>query len=170
MNIVEYKKQIWQPQVHQPSIIPGTSTRPTFCWPTFSACSPLACSSQVTPLWITALLIQSLLMLVWPGLMSTQYSSIKCSLVLTMVYFSLYLNLITEFIRSGYLQLSTHCNTQTSLVKLSPLFSIVVLQDPGLLHCHCFPVLPSTVGHPRKLPGWNSNGHHYDHLSFFMII
>ena len=36
-----------------------------------------------------------------PGLMPTQYSSIKCSLVLTMVYFSLYLNLITEFIRSS---------------------------------------------------------------------
>ena len=35
-----------------------------------------------------------------PGLMPTHYSSIKCSLVLTMVYFSLYLNLITEFIRS----------------------------------------------------------------------
>ena len=34
------------------------------------------------------------------GLMPTHYSSIKCSLVLTMVYFSLYLNLITEFIRS----------------------------------------------------------------------
>ena len=32
--------------------------------------------------------------------MPTHYSSIKCSLVLTMVYFSLYLNLITEFIRS----------------------------------------------------------------------
>ena len=38
-----------------------------------------------------------------PGLMPTQYSSIKCSLVLTMVYFSLYLNLITEFIRSSRL-------------------------------------------------------------------
>ena len=37
--------------------------------------------------------------LLFTGLMPTQYSSIKCSLVLTMVYFSLYLNLITEFIR-----------------------------------------------------------------------
>ena len=146
---------------------PGTSTRPTFCWPTFSACSPLACSSQVTPLWITALLILNLLMLVWPGLMSTQYSSIKCSLVLTMVYFSLYLNLITEFIRSGYLQLSTHCNTQTSLVKLSQLFSIVVPHCFTLLFSiifHCcspgswtvtlplFSRFPTNCGSPKKIP------------------
>ena len=30
-------------------------------------------------------------------------------------------------------------------------------QDPWLLHCHCFPILPSTLGHPRKLPRWESS-------------